>query len=95
MSMEQELMEEKKVFQFSTDLVLKNLQKRIDGLDKEISFFNLVSPSSMLKKKSHLIFHQMMYLKLLILVLSIMLSLYILASYLMKRHKKNVNIYMR
>ena len=50
MSMEQELMEEKKVFQVSTDLVLKNLQKRIDGLDKEISFFNLVSPSSMLKK---------------------------------------------
>ena len=48
--MEQELMEEKKVFQVSTDLVLKNLQKRIDGLDKEISFFNLVSPSSMLKK---------------------------------------------
>lgn len=92
--MEQELMEEKKVFQVSTDLVLKNLQKRIDGLDKEISFFNLVSPSSMLKK-SHLIFHQMMYLNLLILVLSIMLSLYILASYLMKRHKKNVNIYMR
>lgn len=48
--MEQELMEKKKVFQVSTDLVLKNLQKRIDGLDKEISFFNLVSPSSMLKK---------------------------------------------
>ena len=50
MSMEQELIEAKKVFQVSTDLVLKNLQKRIDGLDKEISFFNLVSPSSMLKQ---------------------------------------------
>ena len=38
MSMEQKLMEEKKVFQVSTDLVLKNLQKRIDGLDKELVF---------------------------------------------------------
>ena len=85
--MEQELMEEKKVFQVSTDLVLKNLQKRIDGLDKEISFFNLVSPSSMLKKVTSYIPPNDVF--------KIMLSLYILASYLMKRHKKNVNIYMR
>ena len=75
MSMEQELMEKKKVFQVSTDLVLKNLQKRIDELGAKIHFFNLVSPSSMLKK----------------------VTSYIPPNdvYLMKRHKKNVNIYMR
>ena len=47
--MEQELMEKKKIFQANTNLVLKNLQRRIDVLDEEIRFFNFVSPSSMLK----------------------------------------------